>query len=1020
MIFIISGNDICSESMNNSIVEQMSNYGSFVYLTATSSLKRIRQNTLSNLKDVSGSSFFGSISDFERTANKSVYAQKNYLSNADQRYILSCAIESYFADDSAKIRLYKSIRHELFNLYSGMMFRNAALDNEHLDSIAQKYSVTERDIFALYMEFKKKIDSLLESVNLDNKTEIKIFSECKKQMINTFVSNTDAVFMDGFLFFDEIQTYIITCALNLGKPVYIVSKQFSDGTGEFILKDSLRRFKALSEVCYKDSAVFEPKSALDFAKSVYPDVKKAKPSSSFLDDGSIRFIEPFINRDEELRYVVQSISERLRNNYNGTKQSVIDTLSETAIITAISKNTYEQRLADLFSDVGVFILKDLERCKDIASISHENLPEILFSKREFMDAEIKFSDGSSVSFEDKLRLFDKCFDKIKVNRHIRPISSYPIGQFVLRLYDSVIHGMSLESFKCILYSNWRYNLGGTTIKWSDFISDFKHIEIWFEGKQSIDDWMKTADELIIQKEEIDSNPLYLYHPVHFISRESLEFLKGVLSEIESLSGRILSVSGDINSHISVLRDVVMRADDLIAKDSDELEYEQQIIKRLVGVVSDIGSSSVVGNITPQFFAENIRAMLTEYDADTEEDYGDLSIDVVNLENMRMYDVCYFIMCESDHYPRRYDVSFPYTETVCSILSDIDALPTDKFGLDYHIELERYLLKNVLDFTRKQLIVTHTEKEGSSTKSISVFAENIATIFDSDIKFEPRAVLSGDAVEIKEERKQYLLPRKNNYSLTELAVFKLCPRLYYHRRLDKKSAYTTGLQLHFYMEAIMYCDLFCRFMEYNVENKAVYDADKDTYMTVLRELYENVLSDVKGKFSFFSQYEISDAGRIAFDKVVSSIENSKEYLDGEHFTVVTYKNAEYDGNGYTLTIEHDNRFVDYDNKTWRMSQNNTYLEFLVLKTTDRKSKLVHYKDMIEALDDASTDEDRINLTSRIIAKINIQFDSKRFAMDGIRRTDRLVKDICRYDFSNADAMPSNYCNYCRFADVCMSK
>mgnify|MGYP003326779157 CR=1 FL=1 len=51
MIRIISGNDICSEEMNNSIVEQMSNYGSFVYLTATSSLKRIRQNTLSNLKE---------------------------------------------------------------------------------------------------------------------------------------------------------------------------------------------------------------------------------------------------------------------------------------------------------------------------------------------------------------------------------------------------------------------------------------------------------------------------------------------------------------------------------------------------------------------------------------------------------------------------------------------------------------------------------------------------------------------------------------------------------------------------------------------------------------------------------------------------------------------------------------------------------------------------------------------------------------------------------------------------------
>ena len=44
----------------------------------------------------------------------------------------------------------------------------------------------------------------------------------------------------------------------------------------------------------------------------------------------------------------------------------------------------------------------------------------------------------------------------------------------------------------------------------------------------------------------------------------------------------------------------------------------------------------------------------------------------------------------------------------------------------------------------------------------------------------------------------------------------------------------------------------------------------------------------------------------------------------------------------------------------MSQNNTYLEFLVLKTNDRKSKLVHYADMVKALEQNDADEDRINL------------------------------------------------------------
>lgn len=77
-------------------------------------------------------------------------------------------------------------------------------------------------------------------------------------------------------------------------------------------------------------------------------------------------------------------------------------------------------------------------------------------------------------------------------------------------------------------------------------------------------------------------------------------------------------------------------------------------------------------------------------------------------------------------------------------------------------------------------------------------------------------------------------------------------------------------------------------------------------------------------------------------------------------------------------------------------------------------------MVKALDQNDADEDRINLVSRIIAKINIQFDSKRFAADGIKRTDALVREIEQYDFSLAEAKPSNYCNYCRLKTACMGK
>ena len=156
------------------------------------------------------------------------------------------------------------------------------------------------------------------------------------------------------------------------------------------------------------------------------------------------------------------------------------------------------------------------------------------------------------------------------------------------------------------------------------------------------------------------------------------------------------------------------------------------------------------------------------------------------------------------------------------------------------------------------------------------------------------------------------------------------------------------------------------------------------------------------------------------KILLSIENSKQYIKGDTFTLIDYKDAVYTGQGYTLTVEHDNRFVDYENRTWRMSQSTSYIEFLVMKTDDHKSRLVHYKDMVEALDNNDPNEDRINLTSRIIAKINIQFDSKRFAADGIKRTNALVDEVAEYDFAKAVAMPSNYCTYCRYNEICLGK
>ncbi|MDD2476697.1 MAG: hypothetical protein PHI32_12410 [Dysgonamonadaceae bacterium] len=210
------------------------------------------------------------------------------------------------------------------------------------------------------------------------------------------------------------------------------------------------------------------------------------------------------------------------------------------------------------------------------------------------------------------------------------------------------------------------------------------------------------------------------------------------------------------------------------------------------------------------------------------------------------------------------------------------------------------------------------------------------------------------------------------------------------------------------------------MDYNLEYKKVYSKYGSEYRAILATIFKATCRDNLAYFSFFSNYEIKDIKSNVQGKMEGYIDNAIKNIKGNTYTVLTYKSKTYRANKYTLIIEHDNRVIDYDHKTWRMGQSSNYLEFLVLKTADGRTQLAHYADMMKALNSNSPNEDRINLISRIIAKINIQFDSVKYAADGIKRTNEIVNEITSFNFNNATVMPSNYCNYCRLNEICMQK
>lgn len=1050
MISFICANDYDGRNTVNDIAQVLNVAKNGLYLTATQSIKKLRlkSDILSsfmqeNLEDANFSIY--SITEFVQNITRDTYASNKVLSLADSRYILCKVIEYQFKDDKTKYNMFYNMRYDVFELFRSLLFHEKILSDDAIRKIYHDFSCFEGDLFSLYKTYWTVLHNLLETIESGEKNinssdifgdnfikdkivpGIKLFTDKQKEKISKSLDNIDVLVIDGFLFLNDIQRYIVKTAHSKNVDIYIVVKTFENNTSNFIFEDNYKKLaEELGEsvsIPFSEPNKYDSKTQLDYFRRIYPFSKVTKLNVGF--DNSIKIISSFVNREAELRYVVSNISSRLKESYNGDLNCLINSVnSEFAIVTGVEKEKYQDRIENLFREIGVFVFKGAESLENAGynNVDTSTIKDVYFSRNEFLNEKI-----NGLNHSDKLTIFDKCFSRIKINKTVRPIATYPVGQFILEIYKIISQGISIEGFKTILYSNWKHTIDAKEPFWSKYISDFKYLEVFLENKTTLDEWDEAIESFINIKSSIEGNDLYEYHPINRIDSESLVFFRDMIRNLKDICGKLSSVSGSIEQHLEALKSLVSSADAILNASDEDLEYEQLIIKRIVNAIKDIGNNSLMNEISSTYFAQNIKYMITEWEKQNDEEPDNiLKLNVVNLENMQDFKHTYFIMAEAEKYPRHYADKFPYNKEIMCILTDaqygLNLSVGEVRGIKYHLQLERYLFKNVLDFTTESITITRSAKENSRHTSDSIYIKDIVATFGHEIIAESLTANNSNTTEIFAEHNSSLqFPIKDEYRLVELGTFKLCPKLYYHTHVGNGSGtYLNELQLKFYAEAIVFCDAFKKFMEYNLQNEMVYKKASADYKKAVIDACQESYDQNMCNFPFLNDYEIKDIKRNVFYKVMNYIENGKQYVKGSEITIIPHTNKKYQGDGYELIIEHDNRYVDYTNKTYRMSQNSMYLEFLMLKTSSGKSKLVHYKDMITALDNNDEKEDRINLMSRVVAKINIQFDSKRYANDGIVRTNQLVNEIVSYDFSNARAMESNYCSYCRFRDICVQK
>lgn len=114
-----------------------------------------------------------------------------------------------------------------------------------------------------------------------------------------------------------------------------------------------------------------------------------------------------------------------------------------------------------------------------------------------------------------------------------------------------------------------------------------------------------------------------------VSLDSLQVLADLISELENIVNIIKHTNGSISDHISVLKNVVINYKDFIP--TDNLDQEQQIAQRLINTIMTLKDTTVIGDVSVSYFAENIRSMLMEYESETFDEMSPLSLAVVTAE-----------------------------------------------------------------------------------------------------------------------------------------------------------------------------------------------------------------------------------------------------------------------------------------------------------------------------------------------------------------------------------------------------
>lgn len=274
----------------------------------------------------------------------------------------------------------------------------------------------------------------------------------------------------------------------------------------------------------------------------------------------------------------------------------------------------------------------------------------------------------------------------------------------------------------------------------------------------------------------------------------------------------------------------------LSADTQTLRETQKVIKEFCKILDNFISDSTIQNYDAEFFAKHLRNIIKTFEVENKKK-NDFYLNFQNMLNLRHYKYVFFMGFELNKYPRKHNRRFPFTNEVIEIIRMLGIKSYDIYIYDYNITMEQFFFKNVLNIVDDSIWFTCTRQQTSNAGDFSLYAQDIASAFDSDLEFDCPYIWPRKDLKSRASCPSLYISSKNEYTLKELVTFELCPKLYYHLYINTVDvSYRNKNQLRLYAEAVMYSDLFGRFMDYNYENKKWYfiDNNNEAY-TILNKL-----------------------------------------------------------------------------------------------------------------------------------------------------------------------------------------